>query len=39
MNIERNYGIDLLRIVSMLFIVVLHTLTHGGVVEAVVFVK
>ncbi len=32
---DRNYGIDLLRMVSMLFIVVLHTLTHGGVVDAV----
>lgn len=35
MTAERNYGIDLLRIISMLFIVVLHTLTHGGVADAV----
>lgn len=35
MTTKRNYGIDLLRIVSMLFIVVLHTLTHGGIADAV----
>ena len=35
MTEKRNYGIDLLRIVSMLFIVMLHTLTHGGIADAV----
>ena len=29
----RNYGIDLLRIVSMLMVVVLHVLGHGGVLK------
>lgn len=28
---QRNYGIDLLRIVSMFFVLVLHCLGHGGV--------
>lgn len=27
---ERNYGIDLLRIISMLYVVVLHSLGQGG---------
>ena len=31
---KRNYGIDLLRIVSMLLVVVLHTEGHGGILEA-----
>lgn len=26
----RNYGIDMLRLVSMLFVVILHVLGHGG---------
>lgn len=30
---EREYGIDLLRIVSMLMIVVLHTLGRGGILD------
>lgn len=30
---KRNYGIDLLRIVSMIMIPVLHTLGHGGILE------
>lgn len=30
---ERNYGIDLLRIVSMFMVVVLHVLGHGGILE------
>jgi len=30
---ERNYGIDLLRIVSMLFVVALHTLNQGGILN------
>ena len=30
---KRNYGVDLLRIVSMFYIVILHTLGHGGVLE------
>lgn len=31
---ERNRGIDLLRIISMLMIVTLHTLGHGGILDA-----
>lgn len=31
---ERNYGLDLLRLVSMLMVVVLHTLGHGGLLNA-----
>ena len=31
---ERNYGIDLLRILAMYMVVVLHFLGHGGVLEA-----
>ena len=30
---ERNLGIDLLRIISMLMIVVLHVLKKGGILE------
>ena len=30
---ERNYGIDLLRIVSMYMVVLLHVLMHGGVLQ------
>ena len=31
---KRNYGIDLLRMVSMFLIVILHTLGHGGLLNA-----
>ena len=31
---KRNYGIDLLRIVSMVMIVILHILGQGGVLDA-----
>ena len=31
---DRNYGIDLLRIIAMIMIPVLHVLGHGGVLEA-----
>ena len=31
---KRNYGIDLLRVVSMLYVVILHTLGQGGVLNA-----
>ena len=31
---ERNYGIDLLRIVSMIMVVLLHVLGAGGLLEA-----
>ncbi len=31
----RNYGVDLLRVLSMCFVVVLHTLGQGGVLAAV----
>lgn len=30
---ERNYGIDLLKIVSMFMVVIIHILGHGGVLE------
>ena len=30
----RNYGIDALRILSMLMIVILHVLKHGGVLDS-----
>ena len=30
---KRNYGIDLLRVVSMLMVVVLHVLGHGGILK------
>lgn len=33
MKSERNYGIDLLRIISMLMIIILHILGHGGVLK------
>ena len=33
---KRNYGIDLLRIISMFLVVILHILGHGGVAAAVV---
>ena len=32
---KRNYGIDLLRMIGMLQIVILHTLGHGGILAAV----
>lgn len=31
---ERNYGIDLLRVVSMLFVIMLHIMGHGGVLAS-----
>lgn len=34
-NIQRNYGIDLLRIIAMIMIVTLHTLGKGGVLSVV----
>ena len=30
-----NYGIELLRITSMLFVVILHTLGHGGILNSI----
>ncbi|MBE6782107.1 MAG: acyltransferase [Ruminococcaceae bacterium] len=33
-NSSRNYGLDLLRIVSMLMIIVFHILGHGGLLNA-----
>lgn len=33
---ERNYGVDLLRILSMLMVVILHVLIHGGVIDGCV---
>lgn len=32
-NDSRNYGIDLLRIICMLSVVILHILAHGGVLQ------
>ena len=32
----RNYGIDLLRIVSMFMVVLLHTLGQGGILKSTV---
>ena len=31
---KRNYGIDLLRMILMLMVVILHVLGHGGVLDA-----
>ena len=31
---NRNYGIDLLRLFAMFMVVILHTLGHGGVLNA-----
>ena len=33
---SRNYGIDLLRIISMSFIVIIHTVGHGGILKTCV---
>ncbi len=33
MSSKRNYGIDLLRLISMFFVVMLHLLGHGGVLK------
>ena len=33
-NCSRNYGIDALRIISMLMVVMLHVLSHGGILNA-----
>ena len=32
-KVSRNYGIDLLRIISMLGVVFLHVLGHGGILS------
>ena len=34
-HMKRNYGIDLLRMILMLMIVLLHILGHGGILDAV----
>lgn len=31
---QRNYGIDFLRIVSMVYVIILHTFRHGGIMAA-----
>ena len=31
---KRNYGIELLRLLSMFYVVLLHTLGHGGILDA-----
>ena len=33
MKEKRNYGIDLLRVLSMLYVVILHTLKQGGILD------
>ena len=33
MKKERNYGIDFLRILSMMFIVILHSIGKGGILD------
>lgn len=33
-SVSRNYGIDLLRILSMMSICILHVLNHGGIISA-----
>lgn len=38
-NSQRNYGIDLLRIVSMFMIVILHSLGHGGALGGAEFMS
>jgi surface polysaccharide O-acyltransferase-like enzyme len=35
----RNYGIDFLRMISMIMIVMLHTLGHGGILRSVSFYR
>ncbi len=35
MNSQRNYGIDLLRLLLMFMVCVLHVQGHGGILEAV----
>ena len=37
--IKRNYGIDLLRIISMFMIVILHVLNHGGILYNLDFIS
>lgn len=32
---ERNYGVDLLRVLATLFITILHVMGHGGILDAV----
>lgn len=32
---ERNYGVDLLRVLATLFITILHVMGHGGIIDAV----
>lgn len=39
MNSKREYGIDLLRILSMIMIVILHVLGQGGVLRSVEFLS
>ena len=35
----RNYGIDFLRMISMIMIVMLHSLGHGGILRSVSFLS
>lgn len=34
-NKERNYGIDMLRIVAMFMVIILHILGRGGILDSV----
>lgn len=34
---KRNYGIDLLRFLSMFFVLILHSLGDGGLLKGTVF--
>ncbi len=36
---NRNYGIDALRLLSMFFVTILHTLGHGGVLRSTIGIK
>lgn len=36
-KMERNYGIDILRAISMLMVCILHVLLHGGILNKVTF--
>ena len=32
-KVKRNYGIDMLRLIAMFFVVILHVLGHGGAMK------
>ena len=39
MENKRNYGIDTLRIVSMLLIMIMHSYTYGGIISNTEFMS